>query len=67
MAAAMPLVDQQLQSLMQPLLPTSKIKIKIQPLQCNLRSHCFLTLHRKHRRHRLFRQRFRQRRSLSLR
>ena len=63
MAAAMPLVDQQLQSLMQPLLPTTKIKI--QPLQSDLRSHCFLTLHRKHRRRRLFRQQFRQRRMLS--
>ena len=63
MAAAMPLVDRQLQSLMRPWLMTSKIKI--QPLQSNLRSHCFLTLHRKHRRRRLFRQRSRLRRSLS--
>ena len=66
MAAAMPLTGPQLQSLSQPLLMLSKpMMIKIQPLQNDLRSHCFLTLHRKHRRRRLFRQQFRQRRMLS--
>ena len=52
MAAVMPLMGPQLQSLTRPLLMMSKI----QPLQSNLRSRFFRTLLQKHRRRRLFRQ-----------